>query len=209
MESELVQLSAILKQGTRQNHDAAESSDFQARLANANLPLDAYKAYLEQLYLIHSRLEQGLVTSEDLRQVAKSEQHQTDFLKRDLESLGVNVGTIKPLSSTATILTHIEEKTRNQPLSLLGYHYVLFGSKHGGKFIAAQIRKKFGFESAGCLYFDPYGTNFQGYWQDFRESMDKLANQKDFADSALDSAKEMFSYFDRLGNELSSEYLRN
>ena len=205
MEANLVQLSAFLKEGTRETHNQAESSDFQSRLANAELSLDKYGAYLGQLYLVHQLLEKGLAEDPICSKVAKETQFQTEFLRRDLVALGVNPSEIQPLPPTSEILYRIEQGTRSNPMSLIGHHYVLFGSKHGGKYIAAQIRKKFSFDADGSLYFDPYGANFQPQWVEFRTAMDNLETSEPVAQTILQAAREMFSYVGALGYELSNE----
>ncbi len=164
-----VQLSTFLKEGTRASHNDAETSDFQHRLASADLSLDSYKAYLGQLYLMHFVLERGLASNEQLAQVAKPIQFQAEFLQRDLAELKVQAADVKPLPSTKKIIERIEQMTKKILPDWSGITDVVLGSKHGAKFIAASIRKKFGFEKARCLYFDPYGTTFQSIWAEFRE----------------------------------------
>jgi heme oxygenase len=202
MEENQVQLSTYLKESTRSVHNEAETSDFQRQLGTGSISLEAYKAYLSQLFLVHNALERGLAASSETNEIATPWQFQTDYLERDLKTLGVYTGDIQPLTPTSEILFRIEQNARSNPLALLGYHYVLFGSKHGGKYIAVQIRKKFGFEGEGCLYFDPYGTTFQNHWLEFRAGLDKVNTSESSAQIVLDAAKEMFQYFGKLGIEL-------
>jgi len=202
MEENQVQLSTYLKEATRSVHNEAETSDFQRQLGTGSVSLEAYKSYLSQLYLVHNALERGLAASSETNEIATPWQFQTDFLDRDLKALDVNIGDIQPFTATSELLFRIEQNSRSNPLALLGYHYVVFGSKHGGKYIAVQIRKKFGFEGEGCLYFDPYGTNFQTHWLEFRAGLDKVSTSQASAAVVLEAAKEMFQYFGKLGLEL-------
>ncbi len=204
MTENLVQLSTYLKEGTRTTHTEAESNDFQRQLASAELSLGTYKQYLGQLYLVHSLLEQELADNNKLSEITKPSQFQAPYLKRDLESLNVNVHEIQPFKSTSDIMFRIQQNSRSQPQALVGYHYVLLGSKHGGKYIAVSLRKKFNFDEAGCLYFDPYGTTFQSHWAEFKEGMDRLTDSQVVADAVLAAAREMFLYFAALGSELCS-----
>jgi heme oxygenase len=204
VEKDLVQLSTFLKEGTKQTHNEAESNDFQRQLASAELSLDTYGKYLGQLYLVHDFLEHQLADNKMLNQVVTPDQFQAGYLQRDLTALGINANEVQPLQSTTEILFRMEQSQRKNPISLLGHHYVLFGSKHGGKYIAVQLRKAFNFDSAGCLYFDPYGTTFQSHWSDFRSAMDKLVTTSTVAELVLHSARDMFRYVGALGSELST-----
>jgi heme oxygenase (biliverdin-producing, ferredoxin) len=198
------QLSTYLKEGTRQTHDQAESSNFQHRLANADISRHAYADYIGQLYLVHRALEDRLAANPETKAVADQTQFQADFLARDLKVLGTDPDTIVPRVATKGMLAKIDRESKSNPLGLLGYHYVLLGSKHGGKFIAAQVRKKFDFDGAGCLYFDPYGTNFQEIWQQFKTKLDGATNDESGGEVVLQAAREMFDYFSALGSELSA-----
>ena len=199
-----VQLSLYLKEGTKSTHDQAETSDFQRRLANAEISRKAYADYIGQLYLVHSALEKGLAGDARTKEIADPAQFQAEFLARDLNELGIDTTKIEPLPSTKRMLASIAENAKSHPLGLIGYHYVLLGSKHGGKYIAAQVRKKFDFDGAGCLYFDPYGTNFQSIWAQFKSNLDGVTADECDGAAVLQSAKEMFNYVGELGHDLSS-----
>ncbi|MFX9692342.1 biliverdin-producing heme oxygenase, partial [Acinetobacter baumannii] len=67
------------------------------------------------------------------------------------------------------------DKLATRGPALLGSHYVLLGSKHGGKYIAHSLQSKYHLnEGKGAIYFDPYGTNFQQIWKSFVAGMNEL-----------------------------------
>ncbi|HEY9773739.1 MAG TPA: biliverdin-producing heme oxygenase [Planktothrix sp.] len=198
------QLSTYLKEGTKSTHDQAETSQFQRRLANAEISRTDYADYMGQLYLIHRALEHGLASNAATKDVANQQEFQADYLARDLKVLGQEPDKVKPRNATKEMLARIESESKSNPLALLGYHYVLLGSKHGGKFIAAKVREKFEFDGEGCLYFDPYGTNFMPIWLKFKSNLDTAAQDETGGAIVLNAAKDMFEYFAKLGSELDA-----
>ena len=134
-------IAARLKESTRDAHNSAEGNNFQKEMFSGTLPLPQYRHYLGQLFLVHQALEQGMEKQPYMSAVVTEEQFQTDFLRRDLVALEKLEDDVKPLPSTKEMLSKIEKANTDEPVALLGYHYVLLGSKHGGKMIAAVIKK--------------------------------------------------------------------
>ncbi|MBX9572824.1 MAG: biliverdin-producing heme oxygenase [Candidatus Obscuribacterales bacterium] len=196
-----------LKESTAVMHDAAESSQFQAHLAQGKLPISCYADYLEQLFLIHRALEDSFSfhqgKGDRASRIVTEQQRQKDFLNEDLKALGRNAEHAKSVPSTKKILAEIEQFSQSQPSALLGMHYVLLGSKHGGKFIAKTCQDSYKFsDGAGVRYFDPYGSNFMPIWKDFKESMNQLNLSKQEADEICKAAGIMFATIGQIGAEL-------
>jgi heme oxygenase len=201
-------LSERLKSSTRPLHDTAEGHNFQRLLANGLLPLADYSAYLEQLFLVHKALEMNIKQygSNDHRfqRIIDENQLQEPYLKEDLEFLGSNTAAIKALPVTAHFIRKIEESAKNNPASLFGFHYVLLGSKHGGKFIAKNLKQKYGFDGLGTRYFDPYGDTFMQHWRHFVDGL----NQAEFSDAEgsdiVEAAKDTFMAVSEVGSALEN-----
>lgn len=209
VESESRNIMELLKESTAAMHDSAESSQFQALLAQGQLPVDCYADYLEQLFLIHRALEDSLTahqeSNDELRVVFTEPQRQKAFLEEDLDTLGRNTEKIKKLTSTTSIVAEIDRLLSSQPLALLGMHYVLLGSKHGGKFIAKSCQEAYQFKNgAGVRYFDPYGSNFMPIWKGFKDSMNQLHLSTEESAGMCKAAGLMFVTIGQLGNELMS-----
>lgn len=199
-----------LKEDTRAAHDSAEGSRFQSALASGNISIGGYAAYLSQIYLVHKTLESCIRAnkSEALSAVVADVQYQEPILDKDLAVLEIDPETIKPLAATQALLDEIEQNAVAKPLALLGYHYVLLGSKHGGKFVAHNLNKRFGFSGAGCRYFDPYGSEFSGHWQEFKRQMNGIACSVDEQEDIVQSARAMFAAIAAICNELDRQGLR-
>lgn len=200
-------LMEYLKDSTRAMHDSAEGSEFQGHLAHARLPLNSYVDYLEQLYLVHGFLEQEIRKHEgssvcSFAGVVSDEQLQVPFLKKDLLHFKRDPATIKAVPATVAVIEEMKNLSANCPVALLAMHYVLLGSKHGGKFIAKSCQEKYQLADAGVIYFDPYGQTFMPLWKAFKESMNKLSLSADERKESCNAAGKMFQAVGNIGAEL-------
>lgn len=191
-----------LKESTRSAHNSAEGHEFQKHLGSGTLSKPLYTQYLSQLFLTHQALESAMSSQPYMGSVVTNDQLQTDFLKKDLRALGVAPETVKPLDITSQMLGRIDELAKANPTALLGFHYVLLGSKHGGKFIASTMKKAYGFEDAGAIYFDPYGQEFQKHWQHFVNGINAFEIKEPQVSPLMNAASEMFTYVESLGGQL-------
>ncbi len=191
-----------LKESTRSAHNSAEGHEFQKELGSGTLSKPLYTEYVSQLFLTHRALENAMASQAYMGAVVSPEQLQTEFLTKDLKALGVDPDAVKPVEITSRMLKRIDEVAKQNPIALLGFHYVLLGSKHGGKFIASTLKKSFGFEDGGCVYFDPYGPEFQKHWQHFVNGINSFDIQEPQVEPLMNAASEMFSFVENLGGDL-------
>lgn len=199
-----------LKASTRKAHESAEGNQFQKELFGGNLPVAEYGEYLKQLFLIHARLEEHLarIRQEDSRltAVVHDIQFQRDFLQADLDHLQQQSSNIEPLPTTADFIARLDRVAGKTPVSLLGAHYVLLGSKHGGKFISQVLKKQYQFTDAGCLYFDPYGGEFRQHWLAFVDGMNGAAFSNDEQQAIIELAGHTFDAVGNVGLEIHQKY---
>jgi heme oxygenase len=199
-------LAENLKASTRTYHDSAEGHDFQRYLAQALLPLDQYRQYLEQLYLVHSTLERNIKEKREqeprLTSVVLENQMQERFLQQDLAYLKSDQKNITALPATLRLLKTIDLAAGTNAIALLGFHYVLLGSKHGGKFIAKSVREKYQFTSNGANYFDPYGDQFMTYWRTFINAINEIPVSKSDTIALIEAAQATFIGIGEIGSEL-------
>ena len=199
-----------LKASTRKAHESAEGNQFQKELFNGNLPVEEYAEYLKQLYLIHSRLEEHLektrATDSRLAPVVHDIQFQRQFLRSDLGHLKQPCTGIVPLPTTVDFVARLDRAAAVTPASLLGAHYVLLGSKHGGKFIAQVLKKQYQFTDAGCLYFDPYGGEFRQHWLAFVDGMNSAGLTREEQSAVIELAGHTFDAVGNVGLEIRSKY---
>ena len=193
-----------LKEHTRSAHQSAEGQSFQVALGRGTLSLNLYKAYLFQLWLIHAELEDQIREHSVMINVVTDEQMQTSWLRQDLLCLKVDLTAGSRAKATKQILEKIRATAKEHSIALLGYHYVLLGSKHGGKYIAAMIKKNHNLENGGTKYFDPYGPEFQKHWQRFITALNELELSDADANAMVQAAGDMFSSVEQIGSELES-----
>ncbi|MCC7529491.1 MAG: biliverdin-producing heme oxygenase [Candidatus Melainabacteria bacterium] len=195
-----------LKSATRADHDSAEGHDFQRLLFSGQLPYETFCDYVGQLFVLHKALEDELKVAEKDERVKKvlgDWQFQEGFLTSDLTALGRKSADCKPLAATQKIIDAIKATGEKHPIALLGYHYVLLGSKHGARMICPNLKKAYNLDGpGGTLYFDPYEGKFMQLWGEFKESMNQ--NQLNEAETAeiLDAAKLMFIAMGEIGEGL-------
>jgi heme oxygenase len=185
-------LAQELKSSTQELHNSLESGPFQNKLANADLTIDHYAGYLSQLYLIHQQLETSLSKCEGFPEWHR----ETPYLIEDLGTLGVDANNILPLPATAQLVKNIQ--AAKLP-ALLGYYYVLFGSKHGGKYMAASYRKR----GVACKYFDPYGADFSQMWKRFIDALNTETLSEKEKELAIQAAKDMFMTIGQVCEQLA------
>ena len=207
------QLAQVLKTETRPFHDSAEGSQFQRYLTSGEISLTEYVTYLGQLYLVHKTLETTITQAADkeprLKKVVTEEQLQEKYLTSDLLHFNVQPNTVHPYRATGNFLKTIQDIGSHKPLALIGIQYVLFGSKHGGKFIAKNLSQAHKLNGAGTKYFDPYGNDFMPYWRSFVERMNELELSPAEIEPIVEAAKQTFVAVREIGQELDERELQN
>ncbi|MFG0257918.1 MAG: biliverdin-producing heme oxygenase [Phycisphaerales bacterium JB043] len=198
-------LSSELKRSTSELHTLAERSPRMASLVRGQMGRDGYAAHLGQLYLLHEGLERALAefcaSEPRVCRVIDESQFQAPNALEDLAYLGVSLGTFRACGPVERFLSHIESCAQECPWKLLGMHYVLEGSKNGGRFLAKIVRKAYDLpEGMGDRYMDPYGDAQGELWARFKASMDALELASDERQDVLDGAHDIFEMMVELGS---------
>ena len=199
----------VLKTSTQSMHDAAEGHKFQQALVKGEITRDQYAAYLAQLLLVHRELESLLkahaATTPAIASVVKPAQYQEPYLLEDLQFYGVNPGTITPLASTAALVADIRAAAAREPLSLLGFHYVMEGSNNGNKFIAKALARSFNLTGPGGMkYLDPYGDQQRPLWAAFKDDMNACTFTPMQMRTMAESAQRMFQGIGAISAEMGT-----
>ena len=193
-----------LRTATREHHDRAEHHPFQRALAKGQLAREAYVEHLGQMYHVHAALDAALRTARDadarVRAIVGDEQFQAENVRRDLEHFGAATTDHPALPGAATL---IERITHADPVTLLGYHYVLEGSKNGGRFIARGLARAYGLDSDGLRMFDPHGEEQPALWAQFKVAMDAQSFTREERDTLVQSAGAMFDAIADISTNLS------
>jgi heme oxygenase len=196
-----------LKDMTWELHKAAEGHRVQRSLLKGELSREMYATWLGQLLCVHRALESAL---RDLRQkkpaVARfvdDGRFQEPRIESDLRTLGVDIGGVSPLPAAKRLMAIIEMARAEQPIALLGMHYVLEGSTNGGVYIAKALRQAYGFEGdAGTKYYDPYGAKQRELWASYKQEFDALEVSEVERDAMVAAARDVFRAMSEIGDDL-------
>jgi heme oxygenase len=195
-----------LKAGTHDMHSLAEGRQFQRRMLEGSISRQEYTDWLSQMFLIHSALEKhlfGRLLGDPLFAAVREEQFQEPNLIADLAVLGCDTQTLTPLPATAAMIADIDRAAIEGPLVLLGYHYVLEGSKNGNRFIARQLVPALGLAPRRAdRYLDSFADAQPVKWAEFKTAMTDI----DFAGPQIDvlitAARRMFEGIGELSDQL-------
>lgn len=195
-----------LRDSTREEHNRAEHHEFQQALVKGQLARDQYEAWLGQMYLVHDALETALREAADrhesLSNVVHDYQYQVPYLLEDLEFFGIDPAAVEPLPATQRFASLVEQG-KEDPLLLLGLHYVMEGSNNGGRFIARHVAKAYDLSpGAGLRYLDPYGDQQREYWMAFKNDMGSIEFSETDTQRLVDAAKQMYRTVAELSEDL-------
>lgn len=184
-----------LKDATAELHGIAESHDFQRAFVKGALTREQYAAYLGQLLHVHDRVERHLHTLSaarpELADVTRADH--SSRLRQDLRHLGLEPDAVAAAAPTAALLEAIDRAVATDPLTALGFHYVLEGSMNGNRFIAMGMMRGMGLTPGpGLSYLDPYGERQRAVWASFKESMNGAGFKQSEIDTLVAAACDMF-----------------
>jgi len=145
-----------LKDITRKKHDELGKLDFFTHLFSKKLTIKSYIYQLKALAIVVSVLEHQMKKSKQkiIQNMMKEYQPRYPLIQKDLKYLDANLQPdhIFAVTKALEIANKILERSFNCPISLLGYFYVIEGSKLGGRI----LRKHY----ADCLNVTAEGLNF-------------------------------------------------
>lgn len=196
-----VAFSAQMKEGCWDLHQAAESAELPKRLVKGEVTRDEYRVLVEQSLLLMRRLDEAIVRRRGevgALGLIDDEQLQGPRLEADLEALGgagggVGAGSIEPLAETRAAMDLVDRVERDDPLALLGLHYVREGANNGNRFVAMKVGPALGLEGgAGLSHLDPYGESQRPKWEAFKAGWDGLGLDEDERLRVVAAGRAMF-----------------
>ena len=173
-------------------HQIAERQETPGSLIKGNMPREGYVAMLGQQLLINQVLDAAMdqAISQDPRvgELVLREQFLSPYIAEDLEFFGVNTDAILPNPGTARFIDDIEAH-RDEPLYLLGLHYVRLGACNGNRFVARVVRKAYELGVEGTRYLDPFGESQRDKWTDFKAALDGLPFNQEEQDAVFNGTR--------------------
>lgn len=197
-----------LREGTKALHDAAEGHNFQRTLFAGQLPQVSYADYLGQMFCLYQALEDALRAAQgdrpEIAYVVQEHNFRAEDLCKDLAHFGVDADRVEPLPATQALIADIERTRAENPIALLGMHYVLEGSNNGNHFIAKNIRKAYSLDGAGARFLDPYGDMQRPRWAEYKQALGGVPLTEAESDAMLAAAQDMFRAIGRISEELDA-----
>ncbi len=197
----------ILKEATAEQHRDAERRQLQKDMVRGQLAPETYAAWLGQMFLVHQALWETIAARRadhaPLATIVLDEGLHVGHLRADLAAFGIDSDDVSPLPSTRRTVQAIELKSESDPLSLLGYNYVLEGSMNGNRFIARALQQIPGISA--MAYLDPYGEEQRSTWQAYRARMNEAGFDEPQGERMVAAARDMFTFIAEMSDDLMRE----
>jgi heme oxygenase len=189
-----------LKSETAALHKRVEGHPFIQSALDGNLQLESYRGYLRALAIIHATLEQLLDSTSDpvVRAVWKTDMARLPILESDLSSLPNREEGEAPRAVESALKTADDIRLRagEDPVSMLGYQYVLEGSARGAPVFLHYLEKSLGLRcGTACAYFVTEGPDWDLRWAEFKQRINSAAKTVDVRGSIRSGAVAAFDAF--------------
>ena len=169
-------LSQIIREASRDAHEATESSPFMSALLRGDLPSEAYFDYIGQLAPIYEAIEKW--ESKNLTFFDR----RLDRFERIISDLEY-VGTRIVFNETIKYVAHIKSLVKSKDeIRLLAHHYVRYlGDLSGGQAIGALVARNLSIPPNFLSFYDfeDIGDRVR-YKETYRENLDTTIDEKDY-----------------------------
>jgi heme oxygenase len=187
-----------LKAVTFLAHARLQALPFFQALAACQLPLESYVGQLRALAIIHGVLERALDNCPDAwvaavwnRDMCKLPQLQQDLRFFEPRAVADLKETVEAALKTAE---QLRVQSREQPLALLGWLYVLEGSTLGAVVLRPLFARAFLLTGEdGLAYLHGYGRSVYTRWSGYQQRMNALDLSADKRDEITQAANNFFS----------------
>jgi heme oxygenase len=187
-----------LREATREVHDQLETLPYFQALDRGELPMESYVGQLRAMAVLHGVLEHEIPNARDDRlnavwmdNLRRFPQIQADlgfFASRTMLDIAA------AHEAAGVLANHILRRSVEQPVSLLGYLYVLEGSIGGAKVLAPRFSQAFGLDiHRGLAYLTWDHTVAGKRWRDFGERMNATPVNATESEAIIDAAQEAFA----------------
>ncbi|WP_369389374.1 biliverdin-producing heme oxygenase [Streptomyces sp. CG1] len=197
-----------LRTGTRARHDALETTAFATALLAGSLPLDRYVAQLAAYRVVLRTLETelshttepavaGLWTAEDLRKVPLIERDLRHFAARGASPVRW------PAAAAVAFAGEIRTTAVAEPLSLLGFLYVLEGSTLGARYLSRYVTGAYGLHGTDGIAY--YASGDRARWTRFTTRLEEALTGPAAQTRALAAADRAYHHTTRITEALSAD----
>jgi heme oxygenase (biliverdin-producing, ferredoxin) len=191
-------LSVLLREGTRAEHQEAESEGFVSRLMAGDLDVTAYADLAAQQLVVYAALEEaGGIVRRDARGAALvfDELARVPAIERDLQHLyGPAWRTeIRILPATQAYVARLREVGTRLPEYAAHAYTRYLGDLSGGQIIQRMMQRHYGMGDAGLEFYDfPQIPKSKPFKDLYRERLDGLDLDAAGVAAAVAEAQEAF-----------------
>jgi len=191
-------LSARVRAGTQQDHEAAQGSGFLAALAAGRLPLAAYADLAGQHLVVYDTLERAgreMVGDPVAGDFVRPELDRVPALAADL---GFLVGPdwpdrIAPVPSTVAYRERLRAVAFDRAPAFLAHHYTRYlGDLSGGQFLGPAIARSYRLNGDGHRFFVFEGIRPSAFRAAYRDMLDRISWRRADEDAFLAEVSEAY-----------------
>lgn len=178
-------------------HARTQEAPFFLALMQGTLPLESYVGHLRALFVIHGVLEEALAESPEPRvqRVFQDSMRKIPLLQQDLRYFEPRwIADLREAAAAALAIdARVRLRSLEDPLSLLGYLYVLEGSTLGAQIMKPHLMSAFSLNNDGGLaYVTSYGSEVDKRFAEFKSRMDALVTSSEERRRIGEAATELF-----------------
>jgi heme oxygenase len=192
-----------LRTKTRELHDQIEALPFVKALTSGQLPLEAYVGQLRAMAIIHGVLEHTVAHSDHhaVSSVWEASMAKLPLIEMDLAYLQPRTGGEVREASEESLKLAQRARLRGveDPVSVLGYVYVLEGSTQGNALHLPDVAATFHLAgSDGLHYLLNYGDGTGDHWRQFTRRMNLAITEPAEQGRVVEAACEAFEGLTRV-----------
>ncbi|MBM2887202.1 heme oxygenase (biliverdin-producing) [Leptospira interrogans] len=206
-------LATILREGTSEEHKAAESSAFIRCFMKGILEKGTYARHLEAFYYVYESMEEELERNKNnlvLKSIYFPELYRKNALLEDLQFF---YGTWKPNDHQPSVATQdyvkrIRKISETQPELLAAHSYVRYlGDLSGGQILKKVAVRALNLpEGKGISFYEfPMIQDINGFKQNYRTALDSLPVNDSEKQSILAESKQVFLLNQGIFSELEQD----
>ncbi|MFW5730796.1 MAG: biliverdin-producing heme oxygenase [Desulfonatronovibrionaceae bacterium] len=192
-----ISLVSRLRQATQDLHSQIEQTSFAGVFFSRTVSLKAYLGYIRVLGVIHSVLEKSLDQSKHplVQRVWNDDLRRFPLLIQDNDQFRYDLvpDVVPAINSALKAASLIRVAALENPLSLLGFLYVMAGSSGGASVLAPLAAEALELEPhKGLAYLSLHGGKGVDHWQRAAEAIDRLPLAEDQVPVLEQAAESLF-----------------
>ncbi|MBO3086156.1 biliverdin-producing heme oxygenase [Cellulomonas fengjieae] len=208
---QVVPLSVALREGTRGEHETAESSGFVEQLMSGGLDRAAYADLAAQQLAVYTALEAAGARLEDDGGLVFAELTRVPAIEQDLAHLyGPGWRTrIRVLPATQVYVDRLVQTGDSLPRYAAHAYTRYLGDLSGGQIIKRMLQRHYGFTSDGISFYDfPQIHKLKPFKDVYRERLDAIPLDDEQRVAVVEEARYAFRLNADVFAELGAAHVR-